>query len=105
MRAVSFDPIAAGLMGIPINTVITTTFAIGSALAAAAGVLLLLLIRKIDPMMGSMPGLKAFIAAVLGGIGSIPGAMIGGYILGIAEALSKKAFCHRALPMQFLLEY
>ena len=82
MRAVSEDKAAAGLMGINVNTTISLTFAIGSGLAAIAGVLLM-------PTTGSMPGIKAFTAAVFGGIGSIPGAMIGGILLGIIEIFSK----------------
>lgn len=89
MRAVSFDMRAASLMGIPVNSVISFTFAIGSALAAAAGVLFAIAYPQVVPTMGIMPGLKAFIAAVLGGIGSIPGAMLGGYVLGVAETLTK----------------
>lgn len=87
MRAVANDRDAASLMGISVNQVITVTFAIGSALAAAAGVLVGIFYNRIDPLMGIMPGLKAFIAAVLGGIGIIPGAMIGGFVLGIVEVL------------------
>ncbi len=87
MRAASMDTDTAMLMGIDVNMVISTTFAIGSALAAAAGVLVGVYYSRIDPMMGVMSGLKAFIAAVLGGIGNIPGAMLGGLILGIAEVL------------------
>lgn len=87
MRAVSFDTETAQLMGINANGVIAFTFAIGSALAAAAGVLVGVYYNSIDPLMGIMPGLKAFVAAVLGGIGSIPGAMTGGIILGVIEAL------------------
>ncbi len=89
MRAVSFDRGAAYLMGINVNIVISFTFAIGSALAAAAGILFASAYPQVEPLMGMMPGLKAFVAAVLGGIGSIPGAMIGGLILGIAETLTK----------------
>ncbi len=89
MRAVSFDMSAASLMGINVNNTISLTFAIGSMLAGAAGVLYATAYPMIDPTMGYMPGLKAFVAAVLGGIGSIPGAMIGGFILGIAETLTK----------------
>jgi branched-chain amino acid transport system permease protein len=89
MRAVSFDRGAAYLMGINVDIVISFTFAIGSALAAAAGILFASAYPQVEPLMGMMPGLKAFVAAVLGGIGSIPGAMIGGLILGIAETLTK----------------
>jgi branched-chain amino acid transport system permease protein len=85
MRAVSFNRDAASLMGIPVDRIITITFAIGSALAAAAGFLVGLTNPKIEPLMGIMPGIKAFVAAVLGGIGSIPGAMIGGLLMGISE--------------------
>jgi branched-chain amino acid transport system permease protein len=74
-------------MGIDVNTIITVTFAIGSALAAAAGVLVGIFYNRIDPLMGIMPGLKAFVAAVLGGIGIIPGAMLGGLVMGMAEVL------------------
>jgi len=87
MRAVSFDKDAALLMGINADSTISITFAIGSALAAVAGVLLGMYYQTIHPTMGTMPGLKAFVAAVLGGIGEIPGAMAGGFLLGIAEAL------------------
>ena len=85
MRAVAFNRDAASLMGIPVDRIITITFAIGSALAAAAGFLVGLTNPKIEPLMGIMPGIKAFVAAVLGGIGSIPGAMIGGLLMGISE--------------------
>jgi branched-chain amino acid transport system permease protein len=87
MRAVSFSRDAASLMGIDADKTITVTFAIGSALAAAAGVLVALSNPKIDPLMGIMPGLKAFVAAVLGGIGNIPGAVIGGIVMGVTETL------------------
>ena len=87
MRAVSFDPDAARLMGINIDRIISMTFALGSALAAAAGVLVGIYYNSIDPLMGTMPGLKAFIAAVVGGIGILPGAMMGGLIMGLVEAL------------------
>ena len=87
MRAVSYDTDAARLMGINVDNVISFTFAIGSGLAAAAGVLVGIYYNSIDPLMGIMPGLKAFVAAVLGGIGIIPGAMLGGVIMGIVEAL------------------
>jgi len=87
MRAVSFDTDAAKLMGIDVDRIISITFAIGSALAAAAGMLVGVYYNSIDPLMGILPGLKAFVAAVLGGIGIIPGAMVGGVLLGIIEAL------------------
>lgn len=89
MRATSYDAEAAALMGININRVISLTFALGSALAATAGVLVGMLYPKLEPAMGVMPGLKAFVAAVLGGIGVIPGAMFGGIAMGLIETLSK----------------
>ena len=85
MRAVSLNPKAAQLVGVNINTVIAFTFALGSALAAAGGILYSMNYPSIDPLMGVMPGLKAFTAAILGGIGNIPGAALGGLILGGAE--------------------
>jgi branched-chain amino acid transport system permease protein len=85
MRAVSFNAPAAALMGININVVISFTFGLGSALAAAAGILYASRYPSIDPLMGVMPGLKAFVAAVLGGIGNIPGAALGGLVLGVVE--------------------
>lgn len=85
MRALSFNQTAASLMGININRVISFTFIIGSSLAAAAGVLYGLNYPSIDPLMGILPGIKAFVAAVLGGIGNIPGAAIGGMIIGLLE--------------------
>jgi branched-chain amino acid transport system permease protein len=88
MRAVSFNLDAAKLMGINTDRIIAFTFALGSALAAAGGILVSLLYPKIDPLMGVMPGLKAFVAAVLGGIGNITGAMLGGLILGMAEVMA-----------------
>lgn len=89
MRSVSYDLQASSLMGINVNKTISTTFAIGSMLAGAGGVLYATAYPMIDPTMGYMPGLKAFVAAVLGGIGSIPGAMLGGFILGVAETMTK----------------
>ena len=89
MRAVSHDMKAASLMGISVNRVVAFTFALGSVLAAAGGILFATAYPQISPTMGAMPGLKAFVAAVLGGIGSIPGAMLGGYILGVAETMTK----------------
>lgn len=87
MRATAQDKEIAQLMGIKIDQVISFTFAIGSALGGAAGVLVGVYFNSVDPMMGFFPGLKGFVAAVLGGIGSIPGAMLGGLILGIVEML------------------
>lgn len=87
MRAVSHDADAARLMGINVNNTISATFAIGSALAGAAGVIFGVYYTRIDPLMGVLPGLKAFVAAVLGGIGSIPGAMVGGLVLGVVETV------------------
>ena len=89
MRAVSEDKGAAQLMGINVNGTIALTFAIGSALAAIAGVLLCSAYPSLTPYTGAMPGIKAFVAAVFGGIGSIPGAFIGGILLGIIEILGK----------------
>ena len=89
MRAVSEDKGAAQLMGINVNRTISTTFAIGSALAAVAGVLYCSFSPMLMPTTGSMPGIKAFTAAVFGGIGSIPGAFLGGLLLGIIESLAK----------------
>ena len=87
MQAVSHNPMAASLMGISVDRIITFTFLIGSMLAAAAGVLVALKDPKIEPYMGLLPGLKAFVAAVLGGIGNIPGAVVGGMVMGIAEVM------------------
>ena len=87
IRAVSFDAPAAALMGVPVDRVILGTFVVGAMLAAAAGVLVGLTNPKIEPLMGVLPGLKAFVAAVLGGIGNIPGAMVGGVLLGVIETL------------------
>ena len=87
MRAVSHDTEAAKLMGINVDNTISATFAIGSALAGAAGVIFGIYYTKIDPLMGVIPGVKAFVAAVLGGIGIIPGAMVGGLVLGVVETI------------------
>src|ERR1700730_11520741 len=93
MRAVSYDFEAARLMGINVDNTISFTFAIGSALAAAGGVIYGILYSSVDPLMGILPGLKAFIAAVLGGIGIIPGAFVGGMVLGVVEtAVSSSGF-------------
>ena len=89
MRAVSEDRDAAQLMGINVNQTISMTFAIGSALAAVAGVLLCSTVPTLQPTTGSMPGIRAFTAAVFGGIGSIPGAMLGGILIGIIETFAK----------------
>ena len=85
MRALSFNPTAASLVGINIDFVISFTFALGSALAAAGGILYALNYPSIDPLMGTLPGLKAFVAAVLGGIGNLPGAALGALIIGLVE--------------------
>ena len=87
MQAVSYNHTAAALMGISVDRIITFTFMIGSMLAAAAGVLVAVKDPKIEPYMGLLPGLKAFVAAVLGGIGNIPGAVLGGLVMGIAEVM------------------
>ena len=89
MLAVSEDKGAAQLMGVNVNKTIAVTFLIGSALAAVAGVLYIASYGFVGPYTGSLPGIKAFVAAVLGGIGSVPGAMLGGILLGIIESLSK----------------
>ncbi|MFC0232815.1 branched-chain amino acid ABC transporter permease [Vagococcus entomophilus] len=112
MRAVSVDADAARLMGINVDLTISFTFAIGSALAAAGGVLIGLYYNTINPMMGVTPGLKAFIAAVLGGIGIIPGAVIGGFSIGILEtivsalgfSLFKDAFVYAILILILLVK-
>ena len=90
MIAVSEDRGAAQLMGVNVNGIITITFAIGSALAALAGLFYLLKAPSVSSTMGAMPGIKAFTAAVIGGIGSIPGAMLGGILLGVVESISYK---------------
>lgn len=87
MRAVSHSPETAVLLGIPVNLVISLTFVIGSGLAGAAGVLVGLTYPKIEPLMGLLPGLKAFVAAVLGGIGNIRGAVVGALLMGLSEQL------------------
>jgi branched-chain amino acid transport system permease protein len=87
MRAVSFNPIAASLMGINNDFIISFTFGLGSALAGAAGILTSIQQPSIDPLMGILPGLKAFVAAVVGGIGNIPGAVLGGLLIGVVETL------------------
>ncbi|REJ33908.1 MAG: branched-chain amino acid ABC transporter permease [Bacillota bacterium] len=87
MRAVAQDRDTAALMGINVNRTIALTFLIGSSLAAAAGVMVGMLFNAVVPTMGVMPGLKGFVAAVLGGIGNIPGAMLGGIVLGLAETM------------------
>jgi branched-chain amino acid transport system permease protein len=87
MRAVSSDADAAQLMGISVDRTIAFTFAIGSALAGAAGVLVGVYYNSINPLMGILPGLKAFVAAVVGGIGIIPGAMLGAYLIGAIETI------------------
>lgn len=89
MRAVSHDLGASSLMGINTNRTIAITFVIGSVLAGAAGVLYAMYYPKIEPTMGYIPGLKAFVAAVLGGIGSVPGAVVGGVMLGVIETMTK----------------
>jgi branched-chain amino acid transport system permease protein len=89
MRAVSEDNEAAQLMGINVNNTISFTFALGSGLAAVAAILYICSYSELTPTMGSMLGLRAFVAAVLGGIGSLPGAMVGGFCIGIVESLTK----------------
>ena len=103
MLAVSEDRGAASLMGINVNGIITLTFAIGSALAAFASTFYLMQIPSITPTLGSMPGIKAFTAAVIGGIGSIPGAMVGGILLGVIEkfALSIPALSPYTTAIEF----
>lgn len=87
MRALSYNPVAASLMGINNDVIIAFTFGLGSALAAAAGILNAINYPSIDPLMGILPGIKAFVAAVLGGIGNLGGAVLGGIILGVLETL------------------
>ncbi|MGQ9525226.1 MAG: branched-chain amino acid ABC transporter permease [Armatimonadota bacterium] len=87
MRATAYNRTVASLMGVNTDNIISLTFAVGSALAAVAGILVGLYTGTIDPLMGLLPGLKAFVAAVVGGIGSIPGAMLGGFVLGMSEVM------------------
>ncbi len=87
MRALAFNPEAAALMGINTDWIVSFTFGLGSALAAAAGILFAIVYPSIDPLMGILPGLKAFVAAVLGGIGNLPGAALGGILIGVTETL------------------
>ena len=89
MRALSFDMQAAKLMGVNTDRIIAQTFAIGGACAAVAGNMVGIYNQSIEPLMGILPGMKAFVAAVVGGIGSIPGAAAGGLIMGLSEALVK----------------
>ena len=105
MLAVAEDRDAARLMGINVNAIITLTFAIGSALAAVAGVFYLLGSPAVYPTLGSMPGIKAFTAAVIGGIGSIPGAMVGGLLLGIIECICGEvpALSKYTIAVEFVL--
>ena len=98
MRAVAEDKDTAALMGINVNQIITRTFLIGSALAGLAGVMVGMFYLQIRPTMGFVPGIKAFTSAVLGGIGNIPGAMLGGYVLGMAEVFPS-SFCQPSTKM------
>jgi branched-chain amino acid transport system permease protein len=91
IRAVSEDRDVAALMGVNVDRAIVTTFVVGAAAAGVAGVLVAIFFRQVDFFMGFLPGIKAFTAAVLGGIGNVPGAMLGGYVLGLAEALGSQA--------------
>jgi len=88
MRAVSFNQQAASLMGVPVNRIISFTFGLGSALAAIAGILYSMKAPGIEPLMGVQPGLRAFIAAVVGGIGNLPGAVLGGLLIGVLETFA-----------------
>ena len=92
MRAVSEDKQAAALMGIDVDRIIMITFSLGGLLAGAAGVLYALMFKQVYYIMGFIPGIKAFTAAVLGGIGNVPGAMLGGIFLGIAESVGPTLF-------------
>ena len=101
----SEDRGAAQLMGVNVNATISLTFAIGSALAAVAGALLCSSYPTLQPTTGAMPGIKAFVAAVFGGIGSIPGAFLGGILLGIIENLSKATFRPSCLTLSYFLSW
>jgi branched-chain amino acid transport system permease protein len=92
MRAVAEDKATAALMGIDVDRIIVITFTLGGALAGAAGVLYALMFKQVNFMMGFIPGIKAFTAAVLGGIGNVPGAMVGGLFLGVAESVGPSLF-------------
>jgi branched-chain amino acid transport system permease protein len=94
MRSISRDIETTRLMGVSVDRTIALTFALGSALAALAGIMFALRYPRIEPVMGIIPGFKAFIAAIFGGIGSIPGAMLGGLILGFVEIMSVAFFPH-----------
>ena len=98
MRALSNNPTAAALMGVNTDGVISFTFGLGSALAGAAGIFFAMLYQAIDPFMGILPGIKAFVAAVLGGIGSIPGAALGGVLLGLLETMVVGYSQHIGIP-------
>jgi branched-chain amino acid transport system permease protein len=101
MRALSYDRETAQLMGINVNSVIAVTFAVGSALAGAGGLLYGMYFNSVDPQMGILPGLKAFVAAVLGGIGDIRGAMLGGMLMGLVESLVSGLSWHTATGAEF----
>ena len=103
MRAVSLDLEAAKLMGIDVDRVIAVTFAIGGCLAGAAGVLMGVAYPRLSPYMGIMPGLKAFVAAVFGGIGSIPGAVVGGVLMGVVETFATAAYSQVAEGVFFVV--
>ncbi len=103
MRAVSQDSDAARLMGINVDFVIAVTFAIGGILAGAAGILMSVAYPRLSPYMGIVPGLKAFVAAVFGGIGNIPGAMVGGLIMGIVETFATAAYSQVAEGIFFVV--
>ena len=92
MRAISFDIETTRMMGVSVNKIIALAFGLGSALAAVAGIMWALRYPRVEPFMGMTPGIKAFIAAVFGGIGSVPGAMIGGLLLGFVEIMSVAFF-------------